>query len=351
MPRVAQTAINEARSWRGKFFQVDRNVFRHVAKLGLNPAVSYLVMACGTGADNRTSSWSVNAIEKYTGIGRGLARRSIDALIASGAITQTQGGKKPRYVLEEIEGIRRPQHADPSSSPDDTATSWIWLPNSLVTGVGTEVTPLERVRGLQDVRSLQLLITMYDHQNLADNGGLHWLHIRRIYSRKLITNRGIWNVWAFSEGRRQTWPDRPIASNFVTGAFDDAGCDPGREDFSQSFESLERLGLVECVPHLVEADTDEAAVIFACPDERHAGTDEEKKLGQAVRRAAFHMLESSLPHHIGDDEIIPVLDRFPKVAMVGIYRLRYRPHTALTAAWIANTKKHGEWLELYRSLF
>jgi hypothetical protein len=44
------------------FFSIDRGAFRCAAVGGLNSAVAYLVMARGTGPDNRTTQWSVNAI-------------------------------------------------------------------------------------------------------------------------------------------------------------------------------------------------------------------------------------------------------------------------------------------------
>jgi hypothetical protein len=45
---------------RGDFFAVDRVVWSPVCKLGsINAAVAYLVLARGTGGDNRTTSWSV----------------------------------------------------------------------------------------------------------------------------------------------------------------------------------------------------------------------------------------------------------------------------------------------------
>jgi len=39
------------------FFAVDRRAWARVCALGLNPAVAYLVVACGTGGDNRTTKW------------------------------------------------------------------------------------------------------------------------------------------------------------------------------------------------------------------------------------------------------------------------------------------------------
>ncbi len=52
----------------GRFFAIYKDQWPKVCALGLNPAVAYLVMACGTGRDNRRTVWSVNAIEKYSGV-------------------------------------------------------------------------------------------------------------------------------------------------------------------------------------------------------------------------------------------------------------------------------------------
>jgi hypothetical protein len=57
----------------GGFFAIDRGAFRCAAVDGLNAAVAHLVMARGTGPDNRTTQWSVHSIEQRTGISRSAA--------------------------------------------------------------------------------------------------------------------------------------------------------------------------------------------------------------------------------------------------------------------------------------
>src|SRR4051812_29531103 len=47
----------------GIFFAIDNRLWERVCALGLNEAVAYLVQARGTGRDNRTTTWSVEAIE------------------------------------------------------------------------------------------------------------------------------------------------------------------------------------------------------------------------------------------------------------------------------------------------
>jgi hypothetical protein len=54
----------------GKFFAIDRGAFRCAAVGGLNVAVAYLVMARGTGPDNRMTHWSMHshlAAERHAG--------------------------------------------------------------------------------------------------------------------------------------------------------------------------------------------------------------------------------------------------------------------------------------------
>ena len=79
------------------FFSIDRGTFRAAAAGGLNSAIAHLVMARGTGPDNRTTQWSVNAIEKYTGISRPNARKAVADLLQRGVWKKTRGGNHPVY--------------------------------------------------------------------------------------------------------------------------------------------------------------------------------------------------------------------------------------------------------------
>jgi hypothetical protein len=79
------------------FFSIDRGAFRCAAAGGLNAALAYLIMARGTGRDNRTTQWSVNAIEKYTGISRPNAAKAVKDLLDRGIWIKTRDGKHPIY--------------------------------------------------------------------------------------------------------------------------------------------------------------------------------------------------------------------------------------------------------------
>jgi len=125
------------------FFAVNKTKFESALTLGLNAAISYLVIACGTSKSNTISSWSVHAVEKYTGISRRRAKKAIETLIDHGVIKRLKAGTKPRYRILETTGKKK---LDPKST--------YWLPNGIVQGVADEMTALERIRQSRDEISI-----------------------------------------------------------------------------------------------------------------------------------------------------------------------------------------------------
>src|ERR1700722_9995582 len=83
---------------RGEFFVVDRRSFAAACGLGLNPAVAYLTIARGAGSRPQ-SLWSVDAIERYTGISRPKAKLAVETVIEKGLLTRDRGGTKPLYGI------------------------------------------------------------------------------------------------------------------------------------------------------------------------------------------------------------------------------------------------------------
>jgi hypothetical protein len=187
-------ALEQAAPAETGFFAVDRRIWAKLCVPGMmNEAVAYIVQARGTGRDNRTTTWSVESVERYTGISRHRAAAAVKNLQAKGVTRLLRGGTKPKYELvpfSELPGadprpafsyhekmaLDRVQRglalnrncrdqarraADkgwlleregefaiapaPEMKPD-----WIWLPNELVTGASGEIPPLELVRQTQD---------------------------------------------------------------------------------------------------------------------------------------------------------------------------------------------------------
>ena len=141
------------------FFAVDHRCWAEVCNVSMNAAVAYLVLARGSGPDNVQTTWSVQAIEKYTRISRPRANKAIAQLKETGLIVQTRDGTKPKYEIQ-------PWAPKKGNRATKTDPEWIWLPNRLVDGVANETPPIERVRQIQDVMALRLFIDLYYIQNL-----------------------------------------------------------------------------------------------------------------------------------------------------------------------------------------
>src|SRR4051794_21392191 len=97
-----------------QFFAVDRRMWAMVVKGDINMMIAYLILACGS-VQNRTSRWSVSAIEKHTRISRGRAREAIKRLHENRIVHIEEGGRNPLYSIVCDNLV---------DDPD-----WIWLPN------------------------------------------------------------------------------------------------------------------------------------------------------------------------------------------------------------------------------
>src|SRR5262245_36718632 len=207
------------------FFAIDRGAFRCAAVGGLNSTVAYLLMARGTGRDNRTTQWSVHAIEQRTGISRPNAAKAVKDLLDRGLWKKARNGQHPIYeTVPGNEILGGPFTADeqkalaairdgkavpyessaaakalvargiveeiavPSSRPkrrsypcdgspaayelDDAAIAAltepfaVWLPNALIDGASNEVPPVELIRQTRSLPALSLLIELYAVQFL-----------------------------------------------------------------------------------------------------------------------------------------------------------------------------------------
>jgi hypothetical protein len=139
----------------GEFFAIDRRAWHHVCSLGLNEAVgAYLVLARGTGPDNRTTAWSTNAVEKYAGIARSRAKKAVDRLLASQSVLRDDVTSSYYYLAPY------PLRTSKLSEPE-----WIWLPNALVDGAADEIAPIKLLRPTHNLSALRLFVKLYDEHN------------------------------------------------------------------------------------------------------------------------------------------------------------------------------------------
>lgn len=95
--RETANSDNVVQLGRGGFFAVDCRCWAMACGIGINAAIAYLVLARGTGRDNRTTVWSAHAVENNTMIPWRMAEAQ--ALVDAGLVRKDRGGSRPKYYL------------------------------------------------------------------------------------------------------------------------------------------------------------------------------------------------------------------------------------------------------------
>ncbi|MFP5078615.1 hypothetical protein ACLE20_15020 [Rhizobium sp. YIM 134829] len=301
-----------------RFFAVDRQAWQSVCRLGINEAVSYLIIASGTGRDHRTSAWSATSVEKYSGMHHVRAKEAISQLLGAGFLTVEARGKLRRYKL--LLGDE-PQ--------------LIWLPTSIIEGINGERPPVKLLRKAQNVDALRLFVDLYFFHDLAGNGGCEWrpyIGIRMPFVREAVAECGAHNLWRFSPKLR---PDgKPTIEVFRDAAF-------VVPEFFTAFEVIQRAGLVDFVEHLVDSDSRTGEVIHPLPM-KNRGEPGEQCITRAAVAAGIRMAPSWTSHQ-QDTIIVPVEAIASNVQLIGIARLLYKPHVKQTRAWF---EQSAEWMQV-----
>jgi hypothetical protein len=308
----------------------------------MNAAVAYLVMACGTGWDNRTTSWSAQALHRYSGITWERGKAVIDGLIRGGFVrcAADHTPAKPRY---ELIASRVPEEGNVDC---DTI---IWLPNSIVTGTGKgETPPVHRLRSAGNILAMRLFTELYHAQNLRDDGGISPQIIRASFEKSCTGEQGAYAVWGFKFTQRKIFWSGPFAAHEASAIV--AGAHP----VSASVDLLEKMGLLSFIPHIFENDTLEAEIHHPYGVGTSREEPIETEIGEAAEAAARVMCPEWMIENAeneGFEHFCPVSRAMPNIEMIGVARLLYRPHTSRTAAWYAQLQLSGsKWVEKYQEL-
>jgi hypothetical protein len=386
----------------GGFFAIDRGAFRCAAAGGLNAAVAHLVMARGTGPDNRTTQWSVHSIEQRTGISRPNAAKAVKALLDRGIWKKVRDGRHPIYkavpgdqipggpftgdeqatiaavregkavpsesktVLEALKarGIVRDRNTGRRNSYFELDTATIaalaeplttWLPNVLIDGAADEVPPIELIRQTRSLPALRLLIGLYAAQFLPNFGGVPRELLKVVFDRAKVGEQGPFVVWGFQS--KHTLAGADLFRPFLTGQFTKQDDGTHRDNgmaasFWPAINALTDLGLVERVGMLLDGDDDEAEIIH--PYAMRGGEPAEYELAHAAHCAALPMVtdgQRDWAEQNGYTWLIPVRRHIANATLIEVYRLKYRPHTAATAAWYALMQQTtAQYLDHYRAM-
>ncbi len=385
--------MSEGKTGRGEFFAIDRRTWARVCSLGLNAAVAYLVMARGTGHDNLVSSWSTDAVTRYTGLGRRKAKAGVERVVSSKMVERSGTEKHPRYRLQTAAQVAYRVDVGSTSVRDAALTAavggqelsgkllssakemagkgvlvqtgsrifgaapqdWIWLPNEFVTGAADEVPPLERLRQTQEVMALRLAVDLYHAQNLREDGGVSREIVWRTYHRRELGQQGEMVVYGFAFDSGWVGWDNEVTvphrrpKDELTDEERKAGKNSAIDYFRRENLLLD-TGVLEWVPHLCEGDSAEAEIIHPLRWDGEDGI--ESALGAAADRAGEAMLSEGQASWARSQglKLVPVPRHMRNVQVIGIARLRYRPRTALTSAWWADLQGKGErHLERYKA--
>jgi len=325
-----------AKSKRGDFFAVDRLAWTKACDVGFLAAISYLVLARGAGGDNRTTSWSANAVEQYTMISRSQAKAAIATLEEAALIRRDRGGKSPRYYILPI---------GEKLEPD-----WIWLPNALVDGSKDETPPIELLLEACNPVALRLFIELYHAQDLPGCGGLPWREIWQEFDRQKLGERGTYVVWGFSPG--QTYAFGTPSFVHLTGKKEKIREGPARDTgwqpFWEALDVLRSLGLVYIVGHVVTDASDKGIMLH--PYGGQAGEQLELDLGIAAHEAGLALLPECLHARADSQYLLPAHRHLKDIQIVGVFRLFYRPQTSATALWLANATEWQKRLKQYEKI-
>lgn len=377
---------------RGHLFLVDVPTFAKVCSLGdADAAAAYLILVAGTGADNRTSTWSAEAINNRTALSWRKARAAMEKLEQNGFIRwlSGKGTRKPRIDLPPVE-IREPmaEHVAavaariakgkrPRTISDlaaattgkeqgwltcDDAGVWSYLPsrpakmaflpmelvgNAFGVADSGTLTVVDRIRMTRDPMALQLLVDLYALQDLAEHGGVNDYYLWTKFERQKAYATDSLQVWKFNRVykicRIQGGPLEHHRPELTT---EEAGAEKrGAKDFFDRVQVLQDAGALEWVYYLAEDDTGNATRIYPVAVERHGKlvwSELESIIGGYATRAACALLDDAADkldfakrwEAYGPNRFILPADRLVhQAALVGVPRLRHRARTSNASRW------------------
>lgn len=398
----------------GNFFAIDHRCWNYICdNLGINEAISYLILARGSLKNQKSSSWSVNAIEKYTNISRMRAKKAIENLQHNHLITNIKSDKKkpfwhinPAYevpkttaYIEKLtnkevdllkyipnEGIKIPTYTKlkefgntqahyiasdlvkkkylietnkyffkPISHNEDFKKPiWIWLPNEIITGLKDyPISPIEQIRQTGNFNAIRLFIDLYAEHFLKDNGGIDWRILYESYSKQEIYNYAQYIILGF---KRDTFAVRPNKATFIHNPTNEK--DHYKNIFWPALYLLEQLKLISCIPHLIENSSDTAEIIHPYAIKKEDSNLLEYELFLFSHHAALHLLNKGRYKFNQKDTIdseeppflIPVLSHQKDVQLIGIFRLKYKPKTSATSEWIKKNQIWQDYIKVYQKI-
>jgi hypothetical protein len=175
--------------------------------------------------------------------------------------------------------------------------------------------------------------------------------LRHEFGKRKCGEQGRHIIWGFSPEQTRVAGCAPSTEAFWESAKFNRTPDD-QIDIWRAVESLEDLGLLFEVPHLVENSSLTCEPIHGLSWDGK-GEPAEQELAIASVAAGHFLLSKALPQAIRPRTmtLIPVWDTLPDVQLMGVFRLRYRPQTSLTADWYRRQMENAAgYLKTYREI-
>lgn len=154
------------------------------------------------------------------------------------------------------------------------------------------------------------------------------------------------------------WGTAPFVRPHLTGQYETTEgpdgitrTDTGTAKVWASLRKLVQLGVVQFVPHLIDADTKEGEVIHPCPVSN--GVPEERAITAAAQNAAFRLITEGQERTAigkGYEPIIPLPKHLDNALLVGLLRTTHRAHTTATAKWMSSAEDWARWVADYNRI-
>lgn len=245
------TKAEIAKSMRDSFFVISSKKWDSLYYKGASiiDMASYLVLACGTGADHKTTSWSAKAIYQHAGISPRPATKSIMHLDRDGFIDTKKPAKQGVFPVYKIRFDKNPKI--------DKDGDNIYIPAGVVTGVDGEKSPLERLVNAQDQLLLYLFIRLYAFQDkeldAIDPGIASSIICSEPVEPPIVVynESNLINLWTTGESISLTAYPKSDFFDFNRNLFTRTRLDSDEDEYEDEigvwafFNTLKYLGLVE----------------------------------------------------------------------------------------------------------
>lgn len=319
-------------------------------RASVNEMASYLVLACGTGADHKTTSWSAGAIYKYAGISPRTATKAIMGLHRYNIVETKKAAKKSSFPVYKLCFDYNPK----TNKENDN----IYIPSGVVVGVSGEKSPLERLVNEQDELLLYLFIRLYAFQNkeldVISPGIISTLlNGKDIEPPEISFNESnLLNLWAYPDIAIESIWARSATNffDFNKNIFTKKSFDPENEDGEETgifafFERLNEIGLIKkcfIVSRGDKSTLDTFDPVFEITKSKQSSlvdmlciiADEQGKLRENGE-VAFQDIKDCIA---GKFFVAPA--SYKKLHIHGFYQMRYRTDKGASKVKYAMQKKY-----------